>query len=221
MANEPSPDVPRTEVLARENLRASHEDRDQVVEQLRVAGGDGRLDAEELEQRVEAALTARTYGQLAALVADLPTGPVARTSPAAPKPKNEARIECKHSNARREGRWAVPQRMVLEVRHGNVVLDFTEADITWPNLALDVELHHSNLTLITKPGILVDADELILNGGNTRVRSPRGPEVPAVLRIDLTGKVNHGNMVARAPRRSFWDWLRRRPQAYALPAGRA
>ena len=49
MANEPSPDTPRTEVLARENLRASHEDRDQVVEQLRVAGGDGRLDAEELE----------------------------------------------------------------------------------------------------------------------------------------------------------------------------
>jgi hypothetical protein len=221
MANEPSPDVPRTEVLARENLRASHEDRDQIVEQLRVAGGDGRLDAEELEQRVEAALTARTYGQLAALVADLPTGPVARTGPAAPQPKNEVRIECKHSTTRREGRWAVPQRMVLEIRHGNVVLDFTQAEITWPSLQIDIELHHSNLVLITKPGVLIDADELTLNGGNSKVRSPRGPEVPAVLRVALAGRVNHGNLVARPPHRSFWDWLRRRPHAHALPAGRA
>jgi Domain of unknown function (DUF1707) len=84
MPNEPSPDAPRTDVLARENLRASHEDRDQVVEQLRVAGGDGRLDPEQLEQRLAAALTARTYGQLAALVADLSTGPATRTAPPAP-----------------------------------------------------------------------------------------------------------------------------------------
>jgi hypothetical protein len=89
MPNEPSPDAPRTDVLARENLRASHEDRDQIVEQLRVAGGDGRLDAEQLEQRLAAALTARTYGQLAALVADLPTGSPTRPIPAAKPPRKE------------------------------------------------------------------------------------------------------------------------------------
>lgn len=37
-------------------LRASHADRDTVVEQLRVAGGDGRLTPEELDERLEAAL---------------------------------------------------------------------------------------------------------------------------------------------------------------------
>jgi uncharacterized protein DUF1707 len=31
------------------DLRASHEDRDRVVDALRVAGGDGRLTAEELD----------------------------------------------------------------------------------------------------------------------------------------------------------------------------
>jgi hypothetical protein len=221
MANEPSSEAPGGEVLARENLRASHEDRDQTVEQLRVAAGDGRIDPEELEQRVEAALTARTYGQLAALIADLPTGPVARVAGAAtPRPKEDVRIECRHSSTRREGPWAVPQRMTVEVKHGNVFLDFTQADVTWPTLRLDVDLHHSNLVLITKPGILIDSDALTLQGGNSRIRSPRGPEAPPALRVDLAGQVRHSNVVARPPHRSFWSWLLRRPDRYALPAGR-
>ena len=45
-------------------LRASDADRDAVAERLRVAAVEGRLDADELEQRVHVALRARTYGQL-------------------------------------------------------------------------------------------------------------------------------------------------------------
>ena len=62
-------------------LRASYEDRDRVAETLRIAAGDGRLSADELDQRLEAALTARTYGELAALTRDLPA---VRGAPAAP-----------------------------------------------------------------------------------------------------------------------------------------
>ena len=58
--------------IARSELRASHDDRDRVVELLRVSAGDGRLTAEELDERLEQAMTARTYGELARLVADLP-----------------------------------------------------------------------------------------------------------------------------------------------------
>ena len=58
--------------VARSELRASHEDRDRVVEVLRVSAGDGRLTAEELDERLELAMTARTYGELAKLVVDLP-----------------------------------------------------------------------------------------------------------------------------------------------------
>ena len=39
-----------------------------MVELLRVAAGDGRLTLEELDERVGAALTARTYGELAVRV---------------------------------------------------------------------------------------------------------------------------------------------------------
>jgi hypothetical protein len=46
-----------------------------VVEVLSVAAGDGRITPEELDERVGAALTARTYGELAALISDLPAAP--------------------------------------------------------------------------------------------------------------------------------------------------
>jgi Domain of unknown function (DUF1707) len=54
------------------SLRASDADRDAVVSRLRDAAAEGRLDPEELEERVDAALRARTYGELSRLVADLP-----------------------------------------------------------------------------------------------------------------------------------------------------
>src|SRR5215472_2110049 len=57
------------------DLRASHADRDRVVDTLRVAAGDGRLSAEELDTRLESALSARTLGELTELTADLPIAP--------------------------------------------------------------------------------------------------------------------------------------------------
>ena len=54
------------------SLRASDADRDAVVDRLREAAGEGRLEPDELEQRVDGALRARTYGDLAELLDDLP-----------------------------------------------------------------------------------------------------------------------------------------------------
>ncbi len=59
-------------------LRASDSDREQIAERLRKATAEGRLLAEELEDRLGAALRARTYGELDALVADLPREPLKR-----------------------------------------------------------------------------------------------------------------------------------------------
>jgi Domain of unknown function (DUF1707) len=64
-----------------ESLRASDADREAVTERLRRAAGEGRLEPEELEERVEAALRARTYGELGRLVSDLPGPSVALARP--------------------------------------------------------------------------------------------------------------------------------------------
>jgi Domain of unknown function (DUF1707) len=59
-------------VRQRGSLRASDSDREQVVDRLRKAAAEGRLLAEELEHRLGVALSARTYGELDAVLADLP-----------------------------------------------------------------------------------------------------------------------------------------------------
>lgn len=55
--------------------RASHADREQVVGALQAAFVQGRLTADELDERVGRALTARTYADLAPLTTDLPADP--------------------------------------------------------------------------------------------------------------------------------------------------
>jgi len=57
-----------------DRLRASHADRDQVIEILKVAFVQGRLTKDELDARVGHAFTAQTYGELATLTADIPAG---------------------------------------------------------------------------------------------------------------------------------------------------
>jgi hypothetical protein len=56
-------------------LRASDADREQTLEALAAAGAEGRLSLEEYSQRSEAALVARTLGELTGLTADLPALP--------------------------------------------------------------------------------------------------------------------------------------------------
>ena len=56
----------------RATMRASDADREHIADRLRQATAEGRLLAHELDERLGTALTARTYGELDAIVADLP-----------------------------------------------------------------------------------------------------------------------------------------------------
>lgn len=55
-----------------ENMRISDADRDHVVERLREHYADGRLTSDELDERITATLSAKTYGDLRPVLADLP-----------------------------------------------------------------------------------------------------------------------------------------------------
>jgi len=64
------------------DLLASDAERERIAEALRAHAAAGRLDPDELEQRLDRAFNARTRGDLAPLVADLPTSPP-------PKPRRQ------------------------------------------------------------------------------------------------------------------------------------
>jgi len=70
-------------------MRASHADREQVIDSLKTAFVNGRLTRDELDTRTGRALAARTYADLARLTADIPPAPAA------------ARLACPPAPARR------------------------------------------------------------------------------------------------------------------------
>jgi hypothetical protein len=65
------------------HLRASHADRERVIEVLKVAFVQGRLTKDELDARAARAFAAKTYADLAGLTADLPAGRVKASPPSA------------------------------------------------------------------------------------------------------------------------------------------
>jgi hypothetical protein len=64
---------------------ASDTEREHIAEALRAHAAAGRLDTEELEQRLGRAFEARTRADLVALVADLP-------APPPPRPRRQPRL---------------------------------------------------------------------------------------------------------------------------------
>ncbi|WP_410099206.1 DUF1707 domain-containing protein [Streptomyces sp. STR69] len=185
------------ELMSTTGLRASHADRDRVVDVLTGAAGDGRLTAEELDERVEAALSARTLGELAVLTADLPA--VAGTTPV--EVKDVARIEQNGGSTRRGDGWVVPRRLEIRSRLGDVTLDFTQAVITQATLRIDLDMHLGALRLLVSPGVVVNTDDLVLNYSKVKTRGPGDTGAPVDLRIEIVGQLGLGKVLVRRTRR--------------------
>ena len=65
-------------------LRAARADRERVIDLLKAAFAQGRLDRNEFDARIGQALASRTYGELAAITAGIPdelTGALPRRPP--------------------------------------------------------------------------------------------------------------------------------------------
>ena len=172
-------------------MRASDADREQVVDVLRVAAGDGRLTPEELDDRLGAALSARTVDELAPLTADLGAAPGQPGSRTAQGP-DVVRIDQRGGSARRTGSWLVPRRLKLRPKWCQVTLDFTEAVITHDVLDIDMNMSGGALILVNGPGVTVDADKLSARYGAVNIRPSSGSGVLVTLRVHLSGRMRYG-----------------------------
>src|SRR5262249_48971954 len=131
------------------------------VDVLCAAAGDGRLTADEFDERLEAALSSRTLGELAVLTADLAGGSGAATAQA----EDVMRIDKHGGSVRRYGRWVVPRRLELRSSWCDVTLDFTDAVITHDMLRIDMNVRGGSLILLARPGTVVDARSLLKKVG--------------------------------------------------------
>ena len=172
-------------------LRASHADRDRIVDALRIAGGDGRLSAEELDTRLESALSAQTLGELAELTADLPVAPAAKDSDVLVIEQHGGRYE-------REGYWPGPARIELRTRECRVTLDFTHAVITSNVLRIEMDMVHGKLLIISSPGNVINTDGLNLTYSKLKLPSKNAAADPR-LRIELAGRLLHAKVIEQRP----------------------
>jgi hypothetical protein len=191
-------------------LRASDADRDRVIELLRAAVADGRLNPAEFDERVTAALAARTIDALAPLTADLIAAPGrggALTLPLAGTPAEPAAelltISEKHGSVRRDGRWTLPHRLALRTAWCDVMLDLTSAVRSGPELVIEMQVRGGNVELVLAPGMVVDANELAVRHSKLAISRDAGDNTPETLQVRLMGRMKHGRIDTRwvAPRR--------------------
>jgi hypothetical protein len=178
------------------DLRASDTDRERVVAMLGEALADGRISHEEYQERMPAALSARTLGELARLTTDLaaPEHQPVRLDGGQP-------LTALFTTVERRGRWVVPATVTCLAAFGEVVIDLTEALLQDRHVVLSVYALFGRVRLIVPPGV-----EVVMNGreilgrqrGGTARRVPTSSEVPV---IEVRGYVAASEVLARTPPR--------------------
>lgn len=149
-------------------MRISDADRHQVAELLRDAAGEGRLDLEELDERLEATYAARTYADLVPITIDLPSGaePAAATVPARDTLPATSRYETSLAimgGCTRKGAWLVPPRHQAFALMGGVEIDLREATfssqetVIWANAVMggiDITVDERTHVIVEGVGIM-------------------------------------------------------------------
>lgn len=179
-------------------MRASDADRDRVADQLREALAEGRLTPEEHADRIESVYRAKTYAELAPILADLPGSgaapqPAMAVRPDLPAPEAQSpSIVTIFGGAERKGRWLVePQLNVLTV-FGGVELDFREAVLSQPEVTINVTCIMGGVSMKVPPGVrVVNSVSAIFGGVDVGGTDEVQPGAPV---IRLTGLVMMGGV---------------------------
>jgi hypothetical protein len=141
---------PQPDDIARQ--RAADTDRDAVAERLRVAAREGRIELWELDERLGQAYGAKTYGELAALLADLPVQPPFPAFPDVGPEPDALVLRTTTPNIRQEGRWIVPRLITAESTTGWITIDFTQASCAYREVTVEVVTRTGWIQLILPDG---------------------------------------------------------------------
>lgn len=172
-------------------LRVSDQERHAVAEVLRQAAGEGRIDLDELDQRLEATYAAKTYSDLVPLTADLPTHPttgaaVAPRPPAAPPVLAPAYSGsfAMMAETKRAGVWQLADAHWAFALMGSVVLDLRQAVFTHHEVLITANAFMGSVEILVNPHTHVVVDGVGVMGafgeGRSKVPLATGPGSPVV-----------------------------------------
>ena len=186
------------------DLRASDADRERVVAVLAEAAGDGRITLEEHTERVHRAYRARTLGELAGLTEDL-VAPSAQ-----PLRLDSSRtVAAFFTTQRREGRWVVPDRLVVTAVGGHVVLDLREALLQGLHTIVHATLIGGQLHLLVPEGLRVTVVGAHQPGrvGPDLEPHPAAAGAPGSPLVEVRAFTVAGRVRVHTPRRQGGRWL--------------
>ncbi|CAL9495995.1 putative protein [Nocardiopsis dassonvillei] len=214
-----------------EHIRASDADRDKVAERLREALAEGRLSPVEHEERLDTLYKAKTIGELAPIVSDLPVsghspfqtvvggtgsgtgvgtdgmeilGQEARDL--AGQSKGSENMVAVFGGCERKGRWLVEPRTNVSVLCGGVDLDLREAVLSRREVTIQVAVILGGVDITVPYGVrVINNTSGILGGtelhGTDQVTDPNAP----VIRLTGTCMLGGVSVKAKKPRKSKKD----------------
>ncbi|WP_042376574.1 DUF1707 SHOCT-like domain-containing protein [Streptacidiphilus melanogenes] len=200
------------------DLRASDADRERVAAALRDAYAEGRLDAEEHSQRLDAAYAAKTLGELVPLTRDLPAHDRVQSQPvAAPAPVEEPapasgsnQIVAIFGGSVRKGRFRAGRQMRARAIFGGITIDLTEAVFDAPELVIEVDAIFGGVEVKVPDNVSLHGGGAGIFGGfDVREEEGTDPNGPVVT---IRGRAIFGGVSAsrrRGPLRALKD--RRHP----------
>lgn len=171
-------------------MRASDADREAVVEQLREAAAEGRIDLDELDTRLGQALAAKTRDELVPLTDDL--GPAVFDS------GEPLTLRGGIHGAERTGAWKVPPRIRALGGLGGVRLDFTRAECRLREIEVEVDAQMAGVRIVVPVGWRAETDTLDPGFGGLKDKTS-GDRLPGTPVIRVTGTCGAGGVVIRNP----------------------
>lgn len=204
-----------------DRIRIGHAERDEAVEALRVAAGEGRLTLDELDERIEGALRARTRGDLRGVLDDLlpphalgaVVAPVAHSGTPVGAPgwswEDPLVLTARWDDVARAGAWEVPPFLELNPVAATVKLNFVDARA--PHEIIDVHLlgGAGDAVLVVPQEWGADISRVQRGGlGTVKTQVSDRPNGRHPLMI-VRGRVGLGNLRVRHPNR-LDIWLRER-----------
>jgi hypothetical protein len=198
-------------------LRASDADREHTADVLRRAAGEGRLDVDELEERLSTVYATRTQRELDALVADVVVAEDRQRSPRVPVRRGDDGtrwLVAVMSGHDRKGRWRVGANLNVINIMGGSDLDFNDAEFADDVVTVNVFSLMGGASIRVPEGLNVEISNFAFMGGNdadigVERPDPGGPTLRIKLISIMGGSdVKRGRKLSRAEKRELRRGMR-------------